>query len=286
MKKKILALALCAIIIIALVPSVAFADMGPKPSVEIEITGITGEYYVTLLSKNKLNGPYSVYDKELDNKYTYNEDVPDDIWQKFVDYKDSDGYYYLQYTKKLSGNDTYRWGYYPPYDFKILIYVPSTDTFLVSEAYERYAFSSYYKLDASLDTLIPTNNYNYCWEIFTLLLRIVLTIGIEIAVALLFRFNKVKQLLLILITNCVTQILLNLTLSIINYLSGGLAYLIFFVIFEILVFIIEAIVYLIFMKKVSDEKPKAWLVLLYAFAANAASVGVGILLIWLIPSIL
>ena len=39
------------------------------------------------------------------------------------------------------------WTYYPPGDFKILLYYPETETFVSSGIYARYAFDTYYTVD-------------------------------------------------------------------------------------------------------------------------------------------
>ena len=51
MKKKIFSIVLCFVIILIIMPTTAYADMGPKPSVVIDIKGLDNEkYFVTLLS--------------------------------------------------------------------------------------------------------------------------------------------------------------------------------------------------------------------------------------------
>lgn len=51
MKRQVFALLMCLVLVMAM-PITARADMGPKPSVRIEFTGIESEtYYGTLLSK-------------------------------------------------------------------------------------------------------------------------------------------------------------------------------------------------------------------------------------------
>ena len=85
--------------------------------------------------------------------------------------------------------------YYPPSKFKVLIYYPEGDVFAVSEIYERYAFDSYFKInaqdlnveDASQNTiLIARKNYNYGLEIVSMLARIVLTVIVEMIIAFFF----------------------------------------------------------------------------------------------------
>lgn len=45
-------------------PVVVFADMGPKPSIDIMFENLNQRIYVTLLSEDKSTGPYSVFDEE------------------------------------------------------------------------------------------------------------------------------------------------------------------------------------------------------------------------------
>lgn len=137
-KNKLICVLLCTVILLCTFSLSAFADTGPKPSVNIEITGIKGEYYATLLSKEKSTGPASAWDGTEEHKNYTNLDPV--IWEKFTYYKDSDGFYFLQQAEKCYGNDMYKWGYYPPKTFKVLVYIPESDTFIVSEICERFAF--------------------------------------------------------------------------------------------------------------------------------------------------
>jgi hypothetical protein len=80
------------------------------------------------------------------------------IWEAFDSYQDKDDFYFLQYFTKLGEDAAFRWGYYPPKEFKILLYFPDDGSFAVSdEVYERYAFDSYYTVDLSHLTHPVTN---------------------------------------------------------------------------------------------------------------------------------
>ncbi len=126
----------------------AFADTGPKPSVVIDLVGLDGrECYGTLLSSYESYGPNRAW-KEGEEMYAYHENDPE-IWRKFVDYKDTDGYYFLQQFWNCTETKGFKWGYYPPDPFKLLLYFPETDTFAVTPVYEQYAFDSYYTVDVS-----------------------------------------------------------------------------------------------------------------------------------------
>jgi hypothetical protein len=59
MKKKLLIMLYVAAMLI-LVPSFAYGDVGPKPSVIVNFDGLEGKtYHVTLLSEESSTGPYS-----------------------------------------------------------------------------------------------------------------------------------------------------------------------------------------------------------------------------------
>ena len=80
-------------------------------------------------------------------RYSYLE-LDEEIWRAFVEYQDTDGYYFLQRAWKLDGtNNELAWTYYPPDPFKILLYFPEQQVFVVSEICERYAFHSYFSVN-------------------------------------------------------------------------------------------------------------------------------------------
>ena len=143
------------LIAVLLLCCVAFADTGPKPSASFTFTGMPDEdYYVTMLSRVDTYGPHRVHQpgSEIPG-YVLEQGEQDPAypaWQKFVDYKDPDGYYFLEDLFELChGDDEAGWRYFPPEQFKLLLYFPESDTFLCSTVTERYAFDSVYRLDLS-----------------------------------------------------------------------------------------------------------------------------------------
>jgi len=282
-------------------PTIAYADFGPKPSVVIDFKGLENQnYYVTLLSEITSTGPHSVLDEYADNQRYHKDDEEYKIWQKFVSYKDKDEFYFLQYFSDCTDTSQFTWGYYPPPKFKILLYFPKLDSFVISEeVYERYAFDSYYKVDVKgseiqsitqsltlSKTIKAERNYDYTWEMISLFTRIISTIIIEVLIALLFGFRAKKQLLIIGAVNIVTQSILNILLNVINYNQGSMMFVFNYVWMEALVFIIEARVYFIFLHKFSSsESTKKWLAPTYALIANAISFGIGLYIAHLIPGI-
>ena len=290
---------LCALFVFMALPMTIHADIGPKASVRIQFKNMPDELcYGTLLSEKESTGPASVWDgiKEHARK----DEETADIWDAFVNYKDSDGYYYLQQHYKVSDTNEIAWTYYPPNRFKILLYYPETGTFVSSGIYERYAFDTYYTVDmegidihnVEYNEELSTNerieayrSYEYRQEMIGLAVRIVLTIVIEMLVALLFGFREKKQLVILAVVNIITQILLNVGLNIINYNSGSMAFTIFYVLLEAVVFIVEAILYCTLLKKASMKKKKNWYYVLYSFIANLVSFTAGMIIANVIPGI-
>lgn len=297
MKKKIFFILFCFILIIIFMPTTANADTGPKPSVVIDFKGLEEEnYYVTLLSEISSTGPHSVFGEFADNQRYFEEDEDYDIWCKFVSYKDKDGFYFLQFFGDCTDTSQFTWGYYPPPKFKILIYFPEKDSFTVSqEVYERYAFDSYYGVDLtgleiqsviSGENIKAERNYDFRWELISFFTRIIVTIIIEVMIALLFGFRAKKQLLVIVAVNILTQSILNILLNVINYNQGGMMFVFHYVWMEVLVFIIEAVVYSIFLHKYSRWKiTNKWIASLYALTANAVSFCIGLYIAHLVPGI-
>lgn len=293
---RVFAVLMCVITAVALSVT-ASADMGPKPSVNVDFENLGDELcYATLLSRTKTTGPASAWDGDDNHSYM---PCGYDVWKAFVDYEDPDGFYYLQETWQINETKKLAWTYYPPNEFKILLYFPETNTFASSGIYERYAFDTYFTVnmegvDLSVDynEELSTNkrleaykSYNYRVEIASLAARIVITILIEMAIALIFGYREKKQLLLLVGVNSATQIILNVLLNVINYNSGELAFVVFYVLFELIVLVCEAVVYYILLNKVSVKPKPKWLAVIYALVANAASFVGGMLIAQWLPGI-
>jgi len=302
MFKKITVSALCIILLTALLPVSASADMGPKPSVVIDFSGLSGEtYYATLLSSVESTGPHSAlsYHKrdnpDLDDIALYiGAERDDPVFMKFLEYQDTDGYFFLMFLQNCSETHRFSWTYYPPQNFKILLYFPARDSFVVAGPFERYAFDSYYSATISsnvqpntvnYDLMDVSRSYDYLGETLSLAARIILTIALELLIALMFVFRKKKQIQLILVVNLVTQIALNVALNIINFNHGSMAFVFAFILLEFAVFIIEAILYTVLMSKLSNTQVPKWKTITYALVANTASFAAGLGLAYVIPGI-
>ncbi len=289
---------------LSVTPVVAMADAGPKRSVRITVQGIDDRQCIaTLLSERESTGPWSVCDGSVEDYENYSVGVPDyETYLKFVAYDEQDEYYFLGNCFSVTDGEEFAWGYYPPKQFKLLLYFPQNNAFVVSQPAEEYAFHSYYKvtlLEGELPqgvSAVPcviqmssklSTSYGYGKEAIGLTARILITVAVELAVSLLFGFRK-KQWLLLVGVNVGTQLFLNLMLNVFGVRWGGIAsipYVLCYLLLELAVVAIETLLYRLFMDRLAERKRTLRHYIGYSFAANGASFGVGLLLSVLIPSI-
>lgn len=263
----------------------ASADCGPKDSVTISFPNISGEFYVTLLSTSQSYGPWSAEHATYELE-SIRESDPElhAAFLKMHGYSES-GYYFLGNVQRCSSRESYRWGYYPPNCFKVLIYNAETESFYTSEQLSQYAFSSYY--EAEIDEgggLTCRQSYDYGREALLFLGRVALTLAIELLIALPFGYLKAGRRGVIIYTNLTTQLLLNLALNAINFRSGWLTMMIAYLLLEIGVFVIEGAVYTavtIKRPEFDDRRGRAARAWLYALAANFASFAAGIAIFYI-----
>lgn len=288
MKRKLSQLIIVFLCMVMLFPIGVNADTGPKPSVRIKFENMGDELcYGTLLAKEESTGPASAWDGKEENIYL--SFVDRDIWEAFVNYEDSDGYYFLQWAWIVNDTKELAWTYYPPNEFKVLLYYPETNTFVVSDVCKRYAFDTYYTVDmdgieigsikyddnlSSNQRLEAFKSYEFKNEVKALGCRMLITVVVEVLIGLLFKFRN-KELLYILFINVITQIILNVLLNIYT----GFGYYFVYLSLELLVFVIEAIFYCLMFKK------KKWHCVLYSVVANVSSFVIGLYLANLFPGI-
>ena len=274
-------LILAALIILAVVP--AFADIGPKPSVTVDVEGRPDEtVYATLLSNVEIYGPwFRITEDNIEGAGSFGTvDAPREAYEAFLEYEDPDGYMLMNQIFTLKGDESFSWSYYPPKEFKVAIYVPSENRLFVSAAMERDAFESFFSAvipdlsstEASLQIqpLYVTEDIRTGNAVGAFAIRMILTVLVELGLALLFKYRAKREIITIIITNIVTQGLLNLIMGLLDYTSGGLVWFIFFPILELLVFVIELIVYLIVFRDHSKGKTFG-----YTLLANFLTMALG-----------
>lgn len=254
----------------------ASADTGPKPSVSVTFENMGDELcYGTLLSKTPSTGPAGAWDGTEDGKPIFNG-ANETVWRAFTEFKDEDGFYFLQWFRRADENKALNWTYYPPQTFKILLYYPDRATksgaadnsagastrdsettaasgaFCVSDVLKRYAFHSYYFVDmrnvqsetiGTIAKISATQGYDYSAEILGFFVRFIITLGVETLLALAFGLRTKRAFLTVLAANGVTQVALNILLNVQMHFNNvyGVFPLYFFA--ELFVFVAEAALY-------------------------------------------
>ena len=285
MRRKLLAFLLCAALLYAM-PVTVFADVGPKPSVRVTFQNLPeGPVYGTLLSKTRSTGPASAWDGDPEHAYIQPGAEDSSVWQAFVDYHDPDGYYFLQWYWDCAA-EPLEWTYYPPSDFKILLYFPESGTFAGSQICQRYAFDSYF--NATLKNGVLTakvNNQVQLTEVWGLLCRMALTVAVELLIGLLFWPWEKDVFRLLIWVNIFTQLLLNLALNVYaNFHGTGLFSLApFYFLLEIAVMVIETRAYNKRMPDAVGGEIPMGKALGYSMVANIASFALGLVLVRQMP---
>ena len=273
MRKRIVVLLLAALALLPVLVLPALADSGPKPSIHLSFRGLEGtECYASLLADRPDIGPWYV-DQEYQD-WMAADGISEELFQRFQQYP-AEGWYFVGLPFNCTDGKELDWTYYPPDPFRLLLYFPAEDRWLLSEPSERYAFSSYYTADVDLTGEgSVTVTAGRLQGVEALLLRMAVTLAAELLIALAFGLRKRRQLAVIAVTNVITQIGLNLFLSaVMGVWWMWLAAL--YVLAELAVFLLEAEVYTRLLGEPGLGRKR---LTLYAFLANLASFLLGLLL--------
>lgn len=255
------------------------ADTGPKPRIEITIEGDTHGMYLTLLSKERNNGPWTPERiKEPANE----------IEEIFLSYNDKDNFYFVCYYQNIESGK-FVWSYYPPQTFKVLLYDSINDKLIIDDnIYETYAFNSEFKLVINNQSITFTKNKTISSELFNFFLRLIICLVIEIGLALIFKFKK-QELLIITLANLITQVALNVILNLTIYYNGFHIFSILpmYILAEVLILVIEMVSYIIFIPRI-DEKynlktHENYNIVLYSISANLLSLVIGFIILAFVP---
>lgn len=293
MKKRICYVILCAMIFSLYFPMVVHADVGPKEEIKIVFHNMQEECYVTLLFPDAYStsvpwigawtgDPDSKVDSYHGNGFT------SEIWQIFADYKDADGFYFMQTADLLDESGEYRWIRDTPSEFKILLYFPKLDKFVVSEVCHTYAFYSAYSVEMNGIDIKAVDSHSPAFSavrsrhlivlIGGLIVRIILTILIEVGIALLMGIKRRKELGFIILVNIFTQGILNAWLTMVNYYEGSMSFGFSSILGEMIVLVLESIIYSVGFHIISKGEIRVVKSLKYAFLANVCSCFIGYIL--------
>lgn len=210
---------------------------GYYQTTRIEFEGLKGTCYATLLSNKTVSGTW-------DAKLELDLNAPEKVIEFFKNYEDSQRYYYLNYFQDVSEGLLY-WPFYPPEQFKLLIYYPDSDTYITSEATQRYALNSTYKAIVNDNGVTLVSNYNYFKMIFNTILRIVIFSLISIFVTVFIAKPSKIEIKYAVISNVVVQTLLNVIISVYSFRNGFsiVEYYMFMWIVYLFLFLIQGLIY-------------------------------------------
>jgi len=263
----------------------ACADCGPKPQLRITFRNAGNErYYSTILSKSTFEpGAGYVYGDANNSTEWYQKlsQEEQEAVNAFAAYQAQEGFNFFPIMWD-SSKSVINWGYMPPDEFVLLVYFPESGRMLESNICHTYAFDSYFAVDlsdVSGDTISVDSGYGISVQpsyqvgewILEFLSRVLVTIVVELVVALIFGYWEKRTLLFFAIVNVATQILLNIVLSIANVNYGILMFLFAYFVGELLVVIFEAVFYGLYIGKYSKKHKRGVRAVFYAICANIAS---------------
>ncbi|MCD7741868.1 MAG: hypothetical protein LUI06_06685 [Ruminococcus sp.] len=251
-------------------PILASADMGPKPSIEVAVENPPNElYYIELLEEDQ-GMSYEGRSVNVSNESKFNQEMVDTI----VNYN-VDGFVWwyggaLEDEIHASTDEhQYLFSYDVPDTFKFIV-VTESGKCIVTERITKKAYNARFTLDLSNgvaeEISVKEDLSGYLISALpSYLVTLIGTLIIELLVFKMFSFklNDGKNVLCLILANVCTQIILYVFLFILPSLG--------FIIGEIFAFVIESIVYAIFLKPKSRAKS-----VFYAIAANYASAVIGI----------
>lgn len=270
------------------------ADVGPKPTTEIQVIGLDEPYYFDLMYEED-TALLSPEDISTQIEYDYYMDSYPEVLNN---YQDSDGF--VSYTLyedaphsiTLLEEDLYHCGYWiPPTIFKVVL-VTMDDKLIISEVVTKTLFNASFTFDVSDVTItddqdiymnvgsitesIPVKSIS-----INILICVVITVLVESFILLAFGYRKKESFKKVILVNIITQFILQ-SLILFGYLIlwDALGAIAFLVIGEVAVFIIEIIVYI----KILKEKTKSRAAL-YGFIANLITFIIGILNLSLLTSL-
>lgn len=275
-KYRWIALLLSSMTCFCLFSSVVCADVGPKPSVTIQVKNApSSDYYIALISNQShyLNREYKPNDQLSDRE---NEIIA------FLYSYDVDGYTLYpgpgesrKYYSKSNENERYYFGYMLPSSFKLLLITYEGDVQVSNEISKKF-LNAYCEYDWSTNTLEEsifemTVVAQFFGKTFLCVLATLVIEGIVLALFGLFSKDNLVYFVRI---NLITQLLL-MIFNMSVYLIDDVNYYYLFLCMEILITVIEAVYYRKRLKNKVNQTASQPKNIVYAIVANLSSVGVG-----------
>jgi hypothetical protein len=294
-RKYVLILIILSLLLMLGIPSVR-ANSGPPSNVEITVINYDVEFSLDLLIYQNTTLTQEEIDRAealiLEGEFPFQDTF---FPVEYASYQDSEGYvsnslygsadFFYTYENDNTNEYFARLLMDIPREFKILLYTESgviiTSELITMTQFDYRLTFDLEGIDMTLDQSnvgIISGNVGNPWMNVTtwvnFLLRLILTLAIELGILFLFGFRKKSTFIIILGMNIISQIALNVALISNFYVidSSGYQFVYTFIIGELLVFTIEAILVSVFIKE-----HKLFSKISYSFIANAASLIIGLL---------
>ncbi len=270
--QKRISFTLCMLVMFFLSVQTVHADMGAKPSIDVTIENAPEGYYVALLRGS---------DKDQgDNSELFLKDVTEESVYSYLDNLSYKGWFYHESpvgTNCFHSNesDRYGFGYMVPDPFRVIV-ISDDGHVYISDELDQKEFNATCVYDLKAGTLKELRVGIIAKRVLAVVLCFLFTLLIEFGVFLLFRFARTKEnILCFLITNAVTNIPFNI--FIVNSISG-LVLLFYGFFFELLITIVESLVYANILKDAEGRQHKVK-GFIYGVVANMSSILIGIFLL-------
>lgn len=278
--KRLAAVILMVFSIVFLLPFIAYADIGPKPSIKlIVLNPPEDEYYLDLLIDSEKKNSYTNIDED--------DELDEDMLNILKEYNEN-GWRPALVTGTnvpLFGNLTgekegdtmvHKFSYLgTPKRFKVIL-VEKSGKVTVSEDIERKAFESTVYYDYATNEIWESSaTLSYIKQF---IMTFTATIIVEGIILILFRFSLKKNWKPFVMVNLFTQILLTLIVFSAMYFAGSMAAFLLYIPFEIVILIIESKLYKKYLQEYSIRRR-----IFYAITANVVSFMLGmwaILKVW------
>jgi hypothetical protein len=250
--------------------SVAFADMGPKPEILVKVINPPeGEYYLDLLTQDANSYKRLELDRYDPEKIKLLEGYEVDGWKPGLVRGTP-----MPMWGELTGVSTeegleHRFGYMGvPDDFKLIIVTPD-NKLVISQEIHRSFLKTILLYDYEENTvLIEQPAFAYIEQFLSTCLA---TLFIEGILLLVFGFSLKKNWITFLFINVGTQVALTLTIGVLFYKEGLLTASIVFFPVELIIIIIESILFALLLREHSRRRR-----VMYAIFANVLSAAIGL----------
>jgi len=288
MKKLFIGISVFLLFSLTFMPNLS-ADVGPKPSGVIEVTGIDEAYDLDILIPYRFSSPPRVMEEESWKSDThYLDDDFFTVFERINGFITSDRYasatLYSGPPRYIDREDDFfTLGYFgAPKDFKIAI-ITESGHLIISEPVRRQLFDAHFTYDLSgvdlendqVNAGVVEEEVPWATMVGQYFLRVFLTIAVELLILFLFFYRLKKSYLLAGFVNLFTQSFLTIFVLLGYYFWGGvIAALLLLILGEIIIITLETIIYVAKLKEKSRLRAFS-----YSIVANLVTLAIGFVLI-------